>query len=371
VLVPVSALSGIHTARKLREFGHKAIAARAVACGLFGGTASVAAAIAGWGVWSLVVQAAIVETVGIVFAWQAYPWRPRLRFDMTRLTEVGAFSGTMLLTQVSGLFLTRIQDVVIGRYISVAAVGSYRIAWRMIELISQATIQPIVTVSFVTLAHLQDDKERFSNALLRMVGLGAILTLPALSGFGVLSGDIIPLLFGAKWESSAAIAQVLSLMAVPFCINYFLVSALAAIGRPGSMAKSTGVQTVAALGLSLLAAPFGVQWVAAAYVLRAYLMLPYHLHLFRRDTGVGLMPLMRAVMPPFLASQAMVGVLLLAVPRLHETLGHGIAFLAVAVLLGGTVFVGALLLFAGHYVRSNLAVLVPLWRKARPPLVAR
>jgi len=56
----------------------------------------------------------------------------------------------MLLTQVSGLFLTRIQDVVIGRYISVAAVGSYRIAWRMIELISQATIQPIVTVSSVT-----------------------------------------------------------------------------------------------------------------------------------------------------------------------------------------------------------------------------
>jgi hypothetical protein len=111
----------------------------------------------------------------------------------------------------------------------------------------------------------------------------------------VLSGDIIPLLFGAKWASSAAIAQVLSLMAVPFCINYFLVSALAAIGRPGSIAKSTGVQTVAALGLSLLAAPFGVQWVAAAYVLRAYLMLPYHLHLFRRDTGVGLLPMMRAV----------------------------------------------------------------------------
>ena len=83
------------------------------------------------------------------------------------------------------------------------------------------------------------------------------------------------------------------------------------------------------------------------------------------------MPMMRTVMPPFLASQAMVGILLLAVPKLHDALGHGVAFLAVAVLLGGTVFVGALLLFAGHYVRSNLAVLVPLWRKARPRVVAR
>ncbi len=32
-LVPLSSLSGIHTARKLREFGHKAVAARTIVCG--------------------------------------------------------------------------------------------------------------------------------------------------------------------------------------------------------------------------------------------------------------------------------------------------------------------------------------------------
>jgi hypothetical protein len=100
-------------------------------------------------------------------------------------------------------------------------------------------------------------------------------------------------------------------------------------------------------------------------------MLPYHLLLFRRDTGVGLIAMMRAVMPPFLASQAMVVVLLLAAPLLHEVLGRGVAFVAVAVLLGGIMFIGSLLVFAGHYVRSNLAVLTPLWRKPRPQFVAR
>ncbi|MEI9983377.1 MAG: oligosaccharide flippase family protein [Aliidongia sp.] len=64
VLIPVSALSGIHTARKLRVFGHKAIAARTVICGVLGGAAAVVAAIEGLGVWSLVIQVAIVETIG-------------------------------------------------------------------------------------------------------------------------------------------------------------------------------------------------------------------------------------------------------------------------------------------------------------------
>jgi hypothetical protein len=42
----------------------------------------------------------------------------------------------MTLTQVMGLLLTRVQDVVIGRCISVAAVDTYLIGWRMIDLIA-------------------------------------------------------------------------------------------------------------------------------------------------------------------------------------------------------------------------------------------
>src|SRR5262249_603799 len=153
---------------------------------------------------SLVIQTAVVEIVGVVFAWSSYPWRPRFRFDPRTLARVWAFSGAMLLTQVMGLLLTRIQDVVIGAFISVAAVGSYRIAWRTIDLIAQATIHPITSVSYITLARLQDDPAQFRSALLRMLGLAALPTLPAIIGFGVLSDDIIPMLFGAQWSTSAS-----------------------------------------------------------------------------------------------------------------------------------------------------------------------
>jgi O-antigen/teichoic acid export membrane protein len=274
----------------------------------------------------------------------------------------------MMLTQVLGMLLTRIQDIVIGRYISVAAVGTYRIAWRMIDLIAQTTIQPLVGVSFVTLSQLQDDRERFRQAFLRMLGLGALFTFPAIAGFGVLSGEIIPLLFGAKWAASADIAKILTLMAIPFSMNFFIGPALAAIGRSTTIAKGSVVQTAATLALSMLAAPFGLQWVAAAYVFRAYLTMPYHLALFRRDTGIGLVAMMRAIMPPFLASLGMAAALLLVAPYLENILGHGVAYLAVMVPLGCTVFIIGLLLFAADYIRSNLAALLPVWRRLQPKL---
>ena len=371
LLVPIAALGNIHTARKLREFGHRSLAARTIACSSIGGACAAAAAVAGFGVWSLIIQAIVVEVVGTIFAWQSFPWWPRVRFDRRRLASVSVFSLTMLLTQLSGMLITRIQDVVIGRYISVDAVGIYRVAWRMIDLMAQATVQPVVSVAFVTLAHLQDDRERFRGALLRMLGLAALITLPAIAGFGALAGDIIPLLFGAKWLSSAPIASVLSLMAVPFCINLFLGSALAAKGRPASIAKSIALQSVAALALALASAPFGIEWVAAAYVLRAYLTLPYHLVLFNRDTGAEPSAILRAVAPPFVAAELMAIALWLGKPLLSEALGHGVVCVGTAILLGGAVFVGALLLGARWYVRANFGFLLLLWRGQRGTLVAQ
>ena len=361
-LVPLSALSGIHTARKLQEFGHKAVAVRVMTGSALGGVFAVGAAISGFGIWSLVIQTAVVDVTGIIFAWWTYPWWPRRRFDLQRLRAIWSFSGTMMLTQVLGLLLARVQDLVIGRFISVAAVGNYRIAWRMIDLILQTTIHPLVGVSFVTLSHLQDDRERFRTAYLRMLGMGALLTFPALSGFGVLSSEIVVLLFGPQWAASADVAKVLTLMAIPLCMNLFLFPALAAIGRSRSIAKSSAVQTLATLGLSLLAAPFGVYWVAAAYVLRTYLTMPYHLALFKRDTEIGILQMLRAIMPPFIASQVMVAVLWLAAPFLRHLLGYGIVYLLSAILLGCAVFVAGLLIFSAAYVRSNVRALRSLWK---------
>jgi O-antigen/teichoic acid export membrane protein len=371
ILVPISCLSSIHTARKLQEFGHRAVAVRMMCGSVLGGGTAVAAAILGLGIWSFVIQTGVVDAIGIIFAWQTYPWCPRLRFDLRRLRAVSGFSSMMMMTQILGLLLTRIQDMVIGRYLSAAAVGTYRIAWRMIDMITQTTVQPMVGVSFVTFSQLKDDETRFRFAFLRMLGLGALITFPAIGGFAVLSDEIIGLLFGAKWQASAAIAKILALMAIPFCMNLLTGPALAAIGRSRTLAKGALVQTAATLGFTMAAVPFGLSWVAAAYVLRAYLTMPYHLTLFRRDTGIGFISMARTILPPLLSSLAMVVLLSLLAPYLRAFLGRGVAYLAAAFLLGSMLYGGTLLAFGMNYIRSNLEAFQPLWKGHRQPVMAR
>jgi O-antigen/teichoic acid export membrane protein len=354
LILPVSAAGATHIALTLRSFGHKAMASRSVVSGALGGAAALAAAWAGWGPWSLVVQRAVTEVAGTAMAWHAYRWLPGRRFSSGALRGMAGFSGSMTITQLLYVGLVRVQDLIIGRTIGVPAVGAYRTAWRTVELIAQGAIMPFSQVSLPALARLQDDLPAFRKAYLRIVGVSAALAFPAIIGFAVLAPDAVTLLYGDRWAESARIAQVLGLMAVPFTINYFAGPALAALGRSGTLAKIAVLQLTLTIVLSLLAAPFGLTAIAGAYVLRAYLTLPVQMGAFKRYSGVGYGALLGAIAPPLFMALVMAACLLaldhLVGARFHS---RGL-FLLFMVSTGALVYAGSLLLFARSFVSQQI-----------------
>jgi O-antigen/teichoic acid export membrane protein len=365
-ILPISAAGATHLALLLREFGHRVLASRSVVSNLAGGAAALAAAYNGWGAWSLVVQRAVTETAAALMVWRAYPWRPGRRWSSAVLREVAGFSGSMTVTSLLFTVLVRLQDLVVGRMIGVAAVGVYRTAWRTVDLISQAAILPFSQVSLTVLARLQDDLPAFCKAYLRIVRVSSALALPAIIGFAVLAPEAIVVVFGDRWAESAGIAQILGLMAVPFTLNYFAGPALAAVNRSGTLAWIAALQVVLTAVLTVIAARYGLEAIAAAYVLRAYLTLPVQMHALKRHTGVPYGPVLKAIGPALATSIAMGGALLALYQPLRSQLESQIAFLGVMILIGAAVYSGLLFVFARGFVRRELGdlrrlVMGPAW----------
>jgi O-antigen/teichoic acid export membrane protein len=300
------------------------------------------------------VQRGVTEVAGTAMAWHAYRWLPGRRFSSGALRGMAGFSASMTITQLLYVGLVRVQDLIIGRTIGVPAVGAYRTAWRTVELIAQGAIMPFAQVSLPALARLQDDLPAFRKAYLRILSVSAALAFPAIIGFAVLAPDAVTLLYGDRWGESARLAQVLGLMAVPFTINYFAGPALAALGRSGTLAKIAALQLTLTIVLSLLAAPFGLTAIAAAYVLRAYLTLPVQMGAFKRYSGVGYRALLSAIAPPLSMALVMAGCLFalehLVGGRIHN---RGV-FLLVMVCTGAAVYAGSLLLFARRFVSQQI-----------------
>jgi O-antigen/teichoic acid export membrane protein len=360
--LPISGLPIVHWVLMERNFGHKSITKRTLVGNTIASASAIIAALSGCGVWSFVIYTLVYDVVLTLSAWQAFPWLPRLRFDWRKLWQIKGYAGSLLLPQFLTALLTRAQDVIIARTLSVVSVGVYRIAWRMIDLICQVTMKPMVEVGFVTLSKLQDNEEKFGTAFLRMLGLGLLISVPAITGFGFLAADIIVLLFGDKWTPSVDVVEILSLTSVPFCLNLFTTTALSSMGESVATTKMASVQAVTTLSALMVAARFGLHWIAVAYVVRSYLLIPYNLSLFRKKTDVSYRYMAKTVAPPVIATVMMTGVMLGATPFLHQYLGHGIVYLMVTSLTGAISYFASLTIFSRDYVRSNMNVLIPLFR---------
>ncbi|MGZ8246339.1 lipopolysaccharide biosynthesis protein [Methylomagnum sp.] len=362
-IVPIAALGGVHTACKLREFGHKSMAARSVASGLIGGGLGVYLAFTGWGVWSLVAQRAAMETVSTLLAWGAYPWLPRLNVSFNRLGRVLKFSANMMINQVIWFAMVRSQDVVVGRVMTAASVGVYRVSWRAVDLTTQFAIGPFGTAALPFFARLAGDRVAFANAYTRLLAAMALVAFPAMLGLGAVADDLVPWVFGGQWTEAGKIARILSLLAVPTVLNALFSPALAALGKSGTIASVASIQLAATVGFMLVTAPFGLEAVAAAYVLRAYLLFPLQLLLLRRAAGVRIRAVIKSIFLPLLAALVMAGAILAAAPELRLSLGSGVEYLAVAVVGGAGIYILVLMVLGGPYFMNQIRALRTILKK--------
>jgi len=217
-------------------------------------------------------------------------------------------------------------------------------------MITQTTFQPIGGVTSVTLAKLQQDKEGFQRAYLRLQGLASLLTLPAIAGFSALAPEIIHLLFGAKWASAVPVAQILGFLSIPFCVNFLVGPALQSIGASGAMSKLAFFQFLVTAVFSIIGAQYGLTGVAAAYVIRAYLTVPLQLHYLRKFTGIPALAVAKELLFPVTGSLAMIAAVLVA----RQFVGRDVFSTAALVCLGAVVYAGFMWIAAKPWLTSHI-----------------
>ncbi|MEO5774007.1 MAG: oligosaccharide flippase family protein [Sphingomicrobium sp.] len=334
VPVMLSAVGSTHLALRLREFGHRTLAARSVVAGLIGGIAAVAAVIAGLGIWSLVLQRVVREAVGSILAWRSFSWRPGRRFD-ARLAKADLSASTDLAgAQLIGLLTLRAQDLLIGRFIGAVGLSVYRVGWRCTELIGPGIVAPFSTVAMQTFARLQNNPEELRSAYCTVLRRCGLISIPALAGYGVAGPWLVPALFGPQWTDAGWIAPALLPLAIPFTLSGFVLALLSATGHIAwqrRLAMFELATTVVATGLTV---SHGLLWVAIAYSLKSYISVPLQLYLVKKSGGITALDHVRALWPPILASAVMIAAL---VPVFRSLDTHNL------LLLGFTCVGGAML----------------------------
>lgn len=347
------ALNSVQTAILTRKFAFKTLAVRSIIAMVIGGTVGITMALTGQGVWSLVGNQLAMGLAEVVVLWSVSDWRPGWQFSRQHLQELLSYG--LNVTGLNGLnFLNRYSDnLLVSTFLGPTALGYYTVAYRVLTVLTELISKTTTQVAFPAFSRLQEDPDRLRRAFYKATQFTSLISLPAFLGIAALSPEIVQTLFGDQWHASAPVMRILTMAGILQTVTHFNGPVIMAMGKPGWHLGIKSVNTVVNVVGFIVVVPWGIVAVAAAYVIRAYVLSPLDLWVLRRLIGLRWPAYLSQVAAPLAAAVTMVA----AVLGTKALLGAGLdgrALLAICIAVGAIVYTTALLAIAPKLFRQVL-----------------
>jgi len=299
-----------HYALAMKSMDFRSRTSAEIADALGRGVVGVALALAGAGVWSLVIGYIAGNIAMDVVLFKLVPWRPHLRPQRRHLRTLLSFGGATTAVGVMAAFLAEFDNLVVARELGVTQLGYYSIATKLpfLFIISLAAVAG--NVLFPAFAKV--DQKEMGRAFLTALRYTGMVALPLTAIFVTLAEPITLGVFGAHWRPAIAASRVLCLWAVMSPISMVCGNAFKSRGRANLLLMLAIPQAVAIVVGSLLVVQYGivtVSWLQAGIAITAQIVtIAFAQRMFRLTTRAVLV----ALGPPLFAS-AGVGIALLGV----------------------------------------------------------
>lgn len=332
-LIVLEGLMSVHVALLRRSLDFRSLAIRTTTAAAFGGVLGVGLAIAGFGVWSLVAQQIATTLGAFVVIWSRSSWRPTGLGTWTALGEIVHFGRSVAAISLVNVINTRGDIFIIGFVLGNAAAGAYMIAHRILTVLHELFTGSLNKVLVPVMSPRQRDPERVVGMLYTAIGVITALTFPIYMGLAATASELVPLVFGPQWAVSVPTLRILCFLGVAQTLGALHSSTLIAMGRPDRVLRVTTLSAALNLVGFLVAARFGIAFVALAYTIRAFLVMPIEFRMLESVVPLTWQRWNAAMRGPLVAAGVMALIVLGARAVLVNTLGPA-ATLGVVIVLG-------------------------------------
>lgn len=262
----VSALSVQHQALLKRELKFERLAIVQTVSTVASVATVIGGALAGLGVWALVLRQLAGPLSGGLSAWLLTRWVPG-RAPRSGMRELLGMGGHVTGFQVANYVERNLDNVLIGRFAGAFQLGCYSRAYDLLRLPLQQIGEPAGTVAMPTLSRLTSEPERYRDAYLRMARAVLLFTVP-LTPFLIVCADwLIRLAFGPQWSEAVPMFRLLGIAMVVKPLSYTLGWLFLSQGRTQELMRWGVVATSLAVVCFVVGLPWGAVGVALSYSL--------------------------------------------------------------------------------------------------------
>lgn len=305
-----------------------------------------------WGnVWALVFSFLAGVLVKLIFSYLLQPYRPRWRWDFQKNKELFQFGKWIFLSNIILFFLTQGDDAFVGKFLGVAALGFYQVAYRLSNLPATEITHVVSQVTFPTYSKLHKNLDQFRKAYLNTLSLVSYLAFPLAIGLFILAPEMVRFLLGEKWLVIIPILRILSLFGIVRAITGVGGSVILAVAKPHLVTYMTSIQLFL---MVILIYPFSARWglvgVSGVVFLVSLISLPAQ-YLIIKQVKVSWGKWLRVLSSPLMAAVLMALSLLI----IKSFFGvNSLVNFFLLIFVGGIVYLGSLILLA----RKHLVIIV-------------
>jgi PST family polysaccharide transporter len=300
-----SALSSVQTAILTRDLNFRPLAFLSLAATTVSGIVGVVMAFLGFGVWSLVGQQLTNAILACFLLWIAVPWRPRFLVSMRHLRDLYGLSLNLTGNDILWFFSQKSDQTIVGFGFGATGLGPYSLASKLTNLLHGMIVGPLQGVALPAFSKLQSKPNEFESALHKFCEMSSFLGFPIFAGLGLVAPELVPLLFGPKWNTAIPILQVLCFYSALRVAVAYVFPVTVAKGRSGLNLLMNILLSILTVGGCLIAVRWSPKAVALSIGISMLVYALVFLDVARRFLAIRALPLLRSYLYPALCSLVM------------------------------------------------------------------
>ncbi|HKQ25250.1 MAG TPA: MOP flippase family protein [Burkholderiales bacterium] len=270
----LSGLSILQSSLLERDLEFDKLARIEIGAALFATLVGIAAALLGYGAWSIVCQMLAGNFAATLLFWIASRWHPSWEFDWAEVRSVMGFSLNLTGASIFIYFARNADKFLIGRFLGSQDLGYYDLAYRLMQLPLQGISAVISRVMFPLYSRMQDDTGQFGRTYLKVASAIALVSFPLMLGLTALAEPFVLTMFGAAWTPVIPLLLILAPLGALQSVTTTVGTIYTAKGRTDlALWWTIGAGLLFVLSF-VLGLPWGILGVTVSYA-SMFLLLTY------------------------------------------------------------------------------------------------
>lgn len=217
---------------------------------------SLVFAVAGWGMWAIIIPKLLVPPIWVYIMLKNHSWRPKLKFTTVGWGDLLRFGRNVLGVELLNNLRGNLDYLIVGRFLSIEALGIYYFAFNAGLGISLGIITSIKSALLPHLCNARSNVNQFKARYYSSLKTISFIIFPLVLLQSSLAPFYVPIVFGEKWIPAIPVLILICLSAIPRPFADSASQLLIAVDKPQIDLLWNVIFTV----MFTIALLIGVQW---------------------------------------------------------------------------------------------------------------